>query len=43
MKISGNTLRIGIAAAIIVGTIGWLAFSGYGAQIAMLFSVPSRE
>ena len=28
MKISGNTLRIGIAAAIIVGTIGWLAFTG---------------
>jgi cytochrome c-type biogenesis protein CcmE len=32
MKISGNTLRIGIAAAIIVGTIGWLAYSGYGAN-----------
>ena len=31
MKISGNTLRIGIAAAIIVGTIGWLAYAGYGA------------
>jgi len=31
MKISGNTLRIGIAAAIILGTIGWLAYSGYGA------------
>lgn len=28
MKISGNTLRIGIAAAIIVGTIGWLAITG---------------
>ncbi len=32
MKPSGNNLRIGIAAAIIVGTIGWLAFSGYGAN-----------
>jgi len=32
MKISGNTLRIGIAAAIILGTIGWLAFTGYGAN-----------
>ena len=32
MKISPNTLRIGIAAAVIVGTIGWLAFSGYGAN-----------
>ena len=28
MKISPNTLRIGIAVVIIVGTIGWLAFSG---------------
>jgi len=28
MKISPNTLRIGIAAAIIVGTIAWLAISG---------------
>ena len=32
MKISPNTLRIGIAAAVIVGTIGWLAYSGYGAN-----------
>jgi cytochrome c-type biogenesis protein CcmE len=32
MKISGNTLRIGIAAAVIVGTIAWLAFTGYGAN-----------
>jgi cytochrome c-type biogenesis protein CcmE len=32
MKISGNTLRIGVAAAVIVGTIGWLAFTGYGAN-----------
>ena len=32
MKISPNTLRIGIAVAIIVGTIGWLAFTGYGAN-----------
>ncbi|MGA9673371.1 MAG: cytochrome c maturation protein CcmE [Terracidiphilus sp.] len=29
MKKSGNTLRIGIAAAVVVGTIVWLAFSGY--------------
>ena len=28
MKISSNSLRIGIAAAIIVGTIAWLAISG---------------
>lgn len=32
MKISGNSLRIGIAAAIIVGTIAWLAYTGYGAN-----------
>jgi cytochrome c-type biogenesis protein CcmE len=32
MKISGNTLRIGIATAVILGTIGWLAYSGYGAN-----------
>src|SRR5271157_403821 len=32
MKTSPNTLRIGIAAAVIVGTIGWLAFSGYSAN-----------
>jgi len=32
MKISPNSLRIGIAVAIILGTVGWLAFSGYGAS-----------
>ena len=32
MKISGNTLRIGIATVVIVGTVAWLAFSGYGAN-----------
>ena len=32
MKISRNTWRISIAAAIIVGTIGWLAYTGYGAN-----------
>jgi cytochrome c-type biogenesis protein CcmE len=32
MKTSPNSIRIGIAAAIIVGTIGWLAYSGYGAN-----------
>jgi cytochrome c-type biogenesis protein CcmE len=36
MKNSGNTLRIGIAAAVIVGTIVWLAFSGYGANKSYL-------
>ncbi len=32
MKISGNTLRVGIATVVIVGTVAWLAFSGYGAN-----------
>ncbi len=32
MKIPANTLRIGIAVAIIVGTVGWLAMSGYDAN-----------
>src|SRR5581483_5021076 len=32
MKSSRNTLRIGIAVAIILGTIGWLAYTGYGAN-----------
>jgi cytochrome c-type biogenesis protein CcmE len=31
MKVSQNSLRIGIAVAVILGTIGWLAYSGYGA------------
>jgi len=31
MKVSPNSLRIGSAVAIILGTIGWLAYSGYGA------------
>ncbi len=32
MKISGNTIRIGIATVIILGTVAWLAFTGYGAN-----------
>jgi cytochrome c-type biogenesis protein CcmE len=32
MRIPGNTLRIGIATVVIVGTVAWLAFSGYGAN-----------
>jgi cytochrome c-type biogenesis protein CcmE len=32
MKITGNTWRIGIATVVILGTIGWLAFTGYGAN-----------
>lgn len=32
MSISSNNWKIGIAVAVIVGTIGWLAFTGYGAN-----------
>ena len=32
MKKSSNNVRIGIAVAIILGTIGWLAYSGYGSS-----------
>jgi len=32
MSKSSNNVKIGIAIAIVVGTIGWLAFTGYGAN-----------
>jgi cytochrome c-type biogenesis protein CcmE len=32
MNSSTNKVRIGIAVAVIVGTIGWLAYSGYGSS-----------
>jgi cytochrome c-type biogenesis protein CcmE len=32
MKTSANTLRIGIASAVIVGTIAWLGFTGYSSN-----------
>ncbi len=32
MRISANSVRIGLAVAVILGTIGWLAYSGYGAN-----------
>jgi cytochrome c-type biogenesis protein CcmE len=31
-KKSSNSVRIGIAVAVILGTIGWLAFTSYGAN-----------
>jgi cytochrome c-type biogenesis protein CcmE len=40
MKKSGNTLRIGIAAVIIVGTIAWLAFTGIGANKSYYVTIP---
>jgi cytochrome c-type biogenesis protein CcmE len=32
MKLAGNNVRISIAAAVIVGTIGWLAYTGYASN-----------
>jgi len=32
MKIPANSLRIGIAVAVILGTISWLAFTGYSSN-----------
>ena len=32
MKVSPNTLRIPIAVAVILGTIAWLAYTGYGSS-----------
>ena len=32
MKKSSNSWRIGIAVGVILGTIGWLAYSGYGSS-----------
>jgi len=40
MKISPNILRIGIAVAIVVGTIGWLAYSGIGASKSYYVTIP---
>ena len=40
MKIPANTMRIGIAAAIIVGTIAWLAFSGVAANESYYKNIP---
>lgn len=40
MKISPTTWRIGIAAVVILCTIGWLAYSGYGAGKSYFVTIP---
>ena len=40
MKKSSNSVRIGIAVAVILGTIGWLAFTSYGANKSYYVTVP---
>jgi len=40
MKKSSNSVRIGVAVAVILGTIGWLAFTSYGANKSYYVTVP---
>jgi cytochrome c-type biogenesis protein CcmE len=40
MKLSSSSIRIGLAVAVIVGTIGWLAWSGYGASKSYFVTIP---
>jgi cytochrome c-type biogenesis protein CcmE len=40
MKTSPHTVRIAIACAIIVGTIAWLAWSGFGANKSYYVTIP---
>jgi cytochrome c-type biogenesis protein CcmE len=40
MKTSPHTVRIAIACAVIVGTIAWLAWSGYGANKSYYVTIP---
>jgi cytochrome c-type biogenesis protein CcmE len=40
MKTSANSLRICIAVVVILGTIGWLAWSGYGANKSYYVTIP---
>ena len=40
MKASSNNLRIGIAVVVILGTVGWLAYSGYGSSKSYYVKIP---
>jgi cytochrome c-type biogenesis protein CcmE len=40
MKKSTSSWRIGIATAIVLGTVGWLAYSGYGAGKSYYVTIP---
>jgi cytochrome c-type biogenesis protein CcmE len=40
MKIPANNLRVGLAVLVILGTIGWLAYSGYGAGKSYYVTIP---
>jgi len=40
MKLSSSSVRIGLAVAVIVGTIGWLAWTGYGSSKSYYVTIP---
>lgn len=40
MKASSNNWRVGIAVVVILGTIGWLAYTGYGSSKSYFVKVP---
>jgi cytochrome c-type biogenesis protein CcmE len=40
MKASPNSLRIGIAVVVILGTVGWLAYTGYSSSRSYYVKVP---
>ncbi len=40
MKIAPNTLRIGAAVVVILGTVAWLAFTGYSSNKSYFVKVP---
>lgn len=43
MKTSSSSLRIGIAVAVIVGTIGWLAYTGYGSSKSYFVTIAELQ
>jgi cytochrome c-type biogenesis protein CcmE len=40
MKLSSSSVRIGLAVAVIVGTVAWLAWSGYGSSKSYYVTIP---
>lgn len=40
MKLSSSSVRIGLAVAVIVGTVAWLAWSGYSSSKSYYVTIP---
>ncbi|HWA96238.1 MAG TPA: cytochrome c maturation protein CcmE [Terracidiphilus sp.] len=40
MKKKSNSMRIGLAVAVILGTIGWLSFTGYSSSKSYFVTIP---